>query len=145
MNKKRLILLIIPYVVLLFWIIFLFVQKMSGYNVILPIQGYDPRDLISGHYIQYQIDWKQSDCSQFEGNKCPKNDFCISHRWGRQCRFYVSEKYAGKLDKLFRQRNENLRFEVIYSYQKDKQAMAKELLINGKNWLDFIKENKIDN
>ena len=30
-------------------------QIRSGQSITLPIQGYDPRDLLSGHYLQYKI------------------------------------------------------------------------------------------
>ena len=29
----------------------------SGVEVILPISGYDPRDLLAGHYLTYRIDY----------------------------------------------------------------------------------------
>ena len=29
----------------------------AGNRVILPIQGFDPRDLLSGHYLIYTIDY----------------------------------------------------------------------------------------
>lgn len=142
MNKKRLLLLSSPFICLLVWIVFIFCQSF-GQDVILPIRGYDPRDLISGHYIRYQIDWDKADCSQFESNDCPKNDFCTFHRINRQCRFYIPEKHAEYLDYLFREKNGDLKFEVKYSHQNGKKAIAKKLLINGIEWQKFIKE-KVD-
>jgi hypothetical protein len=32
----------------------------------VPIQGYDPRDLLQGHYVQFQYDWPASDLSDPE-------------------------------------------------------------------------------
>ncbi|WP_367898964.1 GDYXXLXY domain-containing protein [Leptospira sp. WS58.C1] len=40
----------------------------NGKVLILPITGYDPRDLLSGHYLRFQIDRKYSnDVCQGEG------------------------------------------------------------------------------
>ncbi|MBQ9272042.1 MAG: GDYXXLXY domain-containing protein [Alphaproteobacteria bacterium] len=131
----------LPLVCLAIWTIFLAVQQKRGSEVKVAIQGYDPRDLLSGHYIQYQIDWDKTDCTQFVDNVCPKEDFCTDARWGRECRFYVPEKSASELDKLFRKfrsGDENMLFEVVYSYRAKHQAMAKTLLINGKEWRQFL-------
>lgn len=141
MNKKIIIIVLItPFVLLMLWTGSLFATKNSGVDIKLPVMGYDPRDLLSGHYIQYQIDWEKADCSQFEDGICHKDKFCKDARWGRQCRFYVPEEYAGQLDKLFWQRNsEDMIFEVVYSYSKNRKAIAKQLLINNKDWKEMIK------
>ena len=44
-------------------------------EVTVRIAGYDPRDLLSGHYIAYTIDWENTDCGQFENGICPKEAF----------------------------------------------------------------------
>lgn len=125
----------IPFVCLVIWTIALSWQRNNGQEVKVAVMGYDPRDLLSGHYIQYQIDWTRTDCSQFEANRCPEKDFCKEARWGRQCRFYIPENKARDLDKLFRQRNDtDMKFEILYSYQPGQKAVAKQLLINGQDW-----------
>lgn len=32
-------------------------QAQQGQDWLVPIQGYDPRDLLRGHYVQYRYDW----------------------------------------------------------------------------------------
>lgn len=32
-------------------------QAQQGQEWLIPIQGYDPRDLLRGHYVQYRYDW----------------------------------------------------------------------------------------
>lgn len=32
----------------------------------VPIQGYDPRDLLQGHYVQFQYDWPWNRASTFD-------------------------------------------------------------------------------
>jgi len=138
MNKKYywLIAFAIPLICLIGWSISLSIEQKSGQEVRLPITGYDPRDVLSGHYIQYKIDWKRADCTQFPNGRCPdKNLFCKEARWGQQCRFYIPEENAHHLDDIFRARNKTQDvFEVVYSYRPGRKAMAKQLLINGKDW-----------
>lgn len=140
-NKIWIALFWLPLIALAIWALSLAQQRASGYDVKVAVEGYDPRDLLSGHYIQYQINWEKTDCSQFTDSVCPKEDFCIDARWGRQCRFYVPENAAPQLDKLFQEfrsgNKNNLNFEVLYSYKKGRQAIAKQLLINGKDWHEF--------
>ena len=143
MNKKVLAsLLYFPLIALCAWTASLYVRQAAGRDVIVAIQGYDPRDLLSGHYIQYTIDWNRTDCAQFPNGVCPRKEFCKEARWGRQCRFYIPEANAKELDSLFRRRNStNMVFEVIYSYKKGSEPMAKQLLINGKDWRESLKKN----
>lgn len=134
MNKKLWIAaLVFPWVCLLVWTLSLTVQRFRGSEVTVRVMGYDPRDLLSGHYIAYEIDWEHTDCTQFANGSCPREEFCKEARWGRQCRFYVPETQAQRLDKLFRQSSAN-RFEVIYAYKPGQTPIAKQLLINGKDW-----------
>ena len=32
-------------------------MAQQGQDWLIPIRGYDPRDLLRGHYVQYQYDW----------------------------------------------------------------------------------------
>ena len=40
-------------------------QIAMGVEVKVRIQGYDPRDLLAGHYIRYSIDWSKTYCTHF--------------------------------------------------------------------------------
>lgn len=136
------VLLVLPWICLVTWTLLLAHQRANGDEVIVSITGYDPRDLLSGRYIAYQVDWDKTDCQQFENGICPKKNFCREGRWGEQCRFYIPEKQADQLDYLFRNRSQkDLHFEVVYSYQKNKAPIAKKLLINGADWQIYLAEN----
>ena len=141
MNKKLLAgILSIPFIVLIIWISYLFYLRSTGTDIVVAIQGYDPRDLLSGHYIQYTINWSQTDCSQFPGKACRPNEFCHKATWGRQCRFYIPEEYAERLDDLFRNRwSGGHQFQVVYSYNPKRAPLAKQLLIDGKDWTEALK------
>lgn len=142
-----LIFLAIPWFCLLGWTIYLNATKNSGADITVAISGYDPRELLAGHYIAYIIDWKNTDCSQFPENICPKKrNFCkeiFTHR-SRQCRFYVPEKDAKNLDNLLQNQNQNnLKFEIVYSYKKGRTPIAKKLLINGNDWHEYVAGQKL--
>lgn len=142
MNKKFLILaLSFPFIALIVWTISLYIQQSTGTEIKVAVMGYDPRDLLSGHYIRYTIDWEKTDCSQFPNGICPKDEFCKQSRFKNQCRFYIPERHAEKLDRLFSRRDDRTAiFEVIYSYQAGREPLTKKLLINGKDWRESLKK-----
>jgi len=35
--------------------------RLHGAEIVLPVRGYDPRDLLSGHYLIYSVDYGISD------------------------------------------------------------------------------------
>lgn len=133
--------LLFPLVVLGCWVVFLSAKVLFMPEVKVQISGYDPRDLLSGHYIAYTINWDKTDCSQFENNQCPKDEFdayAVNEYWGKQHRFYVSEHYADELDGLLRFNTENHVFEVVYKYRAKIKPVARQLLIDGKPWQEMI-------
>lgn len=59
--KKQILLLSIPLVIIIFYIFyhyFKFIQ--SNELVYFPITGYDPRNILSGHYIQFKVQQNQN-------------------------------------------------------------------------------------
>lgn len=49
--------LLLPLVVLGFSWAATYRLAQQGQEWLIPIRGYDPRDLLRGHYVQYQYDW----------------------------------------------------------------------------------------
>ncbi|MBP5615193.1 MAG: GDYXXLXY domain-containing protein [Alphaproteobacteria bacterium] len=136
--------LILPVICLLAWVIYLSTERQTGRDVTVVITGYDPRDLLGGRYIAYQIDWKKTDCTQFKGNICPKHRFCHEAKWGRRCRFYVPQDKAAFLDKVFRNTSKTGDiFEVVYTYHEHRLPLAKTLLINGKDWHEYQSQSNV--
>lgn len=39
----------------------------QGTDWLVPVTGYDPRDLLRGHYVQFSYDWPGLDSETFEG------------------------------------------------------------------------------
>ncbi len=51
----------------------------AGVEVILPIAGYDPRDLLSGHYLIYRLDLPEETCPASEPDRDPVY-LCVDKR-----------------------------------------------------------------
>jgi len=148
MKKKYLLLiLLVPVICLFLWGCFLEYTKNSGQKILVSVKGYDPRDLLSGQYIQYVIDWDKTDLTQFNNKTFTQQDFIKSLN-KKSLRFYVSEKYSKQLDSILSQNTtfnfminglqEKYKVEVIYSYKKGNHPIATHLLINGENYQTFL-------
>jgi len=46
-----------PILVMMGWVVSLVIALSRSTEVTLPIRGYDPRDLLRGHYLQYTVDY----------------------------------------------------------------------------------------
>ena len=134
----------LPFFLLLAWAVGLHYQMMTMSEVTLPITGYDPRDLLAGHYIRYQIDWNKADCQQFDNNICPKEAF-QNGRQKNMHRFYIPESQAHALNTAFitgMHNGKKLSFSIVYAYKNGVRPIPKRLLINGKDWQETITNNK---
>ena len=141
-NKLLLILLLLPVVCLFVWNCFLWYDKDSGTEITVRILGYDPRDLLSGHYIRYRIDWDNTNIEQFNNKSFTKQNFIDSLN-RKSLRFYVPEKHARYLDKILMESSnikeeDRKRIEIIYSYKKGKHPIATKLLVDGKNYKEIL-------
>ncbi len=141
-NKTLFFILLLPVICLFVWNCFLWYTKDSGAEITVPVMGYDPRDLLSGHYIRYRIDWDEADLKQFEDKFFTKDEFVDSLNKSSY-RFYVSEKHAKYLEKLLMEswdvkEEDKKKIEVVYSYKKGKHPIAKKLLVNGQPYQKII-------
>lgn len=59
MNRS-IVAVLIPVVVLIGWCLWLESRAVTGTAVQLPITGYDPRDLLSGHFMRYRLELGES-------------------------------------------------------------------------------------
>ncbi len=126
-----------------------------GQEIILPITGYDPRDLLSGHYLIYEIDYgvagicstntgKQAgyvcleprtfsysapeDCGKLIRGECTDGRFEAGIE-----RFYVPEARARELEELIRSKAAS----IVLSLPRSGQAQVKDLLLDGASWKDL--------
>lgn len=124
MSKIKTLILLIPFIGMCCWVFYYAHFIKNATEVVLPITGYDPRNLLSGHYIEFQINWVQANCHQSDWNGiCPKNDFRGVNR------YYVPENQAHKLERLIN--NNQYQAEILFAYEPGVRPIAKELLIDG--------------
>ncbi len=135
-------------------------QRIHGETVILPIKGFDPRDLLSGHYLLYRIDFgitENSDCptSDISASLClePERRVYPADELPENCtqfirgncddkahfvsgleRFYVPEQYADLLDKQVRDNAGKL----VVSVDHAGNAGIIDLLINNQPWKEML-------
>lgn len=149
--------LLLPAIFFALWIARLSLQSNRGQEIVLAIKGYDPRSMLSGHYIQYQVDWDLTPQKSIQvlndslkmGIKKTCNDenppkcFFDLQKWysvmGRFQRFYVPEIDADRLNRLLIADN-GLRFDVVFAVQFGRRPVAQKLLINGIDWRQFLNE-----
>lgn len=156
-NAKKMVLvaLLFPIVVLAILIGYRQFVWSFGKEIVLPISGYDPRDLLSGHYLRYQVEYGinnicsgvsltqkgyvcldpkffsyevQTECKRFIQGVCNHGRFEAGFE-----RFYVPENKALSLEKIIRERKAS----VVLSVTSDGQAQVKQLLIEGQPWTEF--------
>lgn len=130
-NKFLAAALALPLIFLLLWLIFLQV-KASGPTVVVAMRGYDPRDLLSGHYLRLQPDWEKTDCTQFSDQICPREAFADHYR------YYLPETAAPILEK--QQDEGQADFAIRFYYKVGEEPFIKELLLNGQPWQRQFKQ-----
>jgi uncharacterized membrane-anchored protein len=150
-RKLLLVTLMIPILALLALTLFKSSNFFMGHEVELPIVGYDPRDLLSGHYLVYRVDYGVANlcatpdevlgfvcldnrtfthynpdgCSLFIKGTCKHRRFEAGID-----RFYIPEEKAAMLDQMVRGKQAS----IVISVTGSGYAQVKNLLLNGKPW-----------
>ena len=92
MNKTK-ILLFIPVFVLLGWTLSVQAMISGGTKLDLPVRGYDPRDILAGHYLSVEVDYVAfpSDCKK---DKETKGSERVKDReyWQKQDAFFCADE-----------------------------------------------------
>ncbi len=69
----------LPFLSMGVWVIWLFISLSAGKEAVLPVSGYDPRDLISGHYLTFTVDYPGGNtCSEENYEEEEKSCYCIT-------------------------------------------------------------------
>lgn len=135
-------------------------ERHQGQEVTIPITGFDPRDLLSGHFLTYQLQYgaNNSDCrpegapaimclqpsAQLHVNTTEQPANCDLYIRG-QCvglgrfsanieRFYIPEEYATVLDQKVR----NNQGALVLGVDNKGKATIRDLLIEGKPWKEAV-------
>lgn len=127
-------------------------QLESGKKFTFQVDGYDPRDLLSGHYVMYEVDYGiEINCNRGPNRK--KAMVCLSGEYftfdlTRDCKykiigecrrsrfvagiekFFIAEEHAKELDAVAREGKASIRVSVL----KNGKVGLEALLINGKEW-----------
>lgn len=131
MNKKYLSLagLLLPIVFFIGLIAQLQIAAWDLPIVRVAVRGYDPRDLLSGHYLNLRVDWEKTDCFQFSDNQCPEQRFRSRYV------YYIPETKARPLEKLLTE--PDLDTQLVFSYPSKGLPQVLDLEINGKSWIEY--------
>lgn len=139
-NKKLFAALVFPIAVLAVWTGWLqYNQRAVIRRVTVSVSGYDPRDLLSGHYVNLQPDWKNTDCSQFVDNVCPQKDFKKFYI------YYLPEQDAPFLEKLMQRQKHRPKTDLVFVYGFGKEPVPENLLIDGEDWQTGLQHYKTHN
>lgn len=161
MKKKLIICLAIPIFCLAALTASKAYKEMAGKKFTLDIVGFDPRDLLSGHYLIYRVNYLKDGkrvCSYSDSGK--KKYYCFDNMRSAEksnylsncnykvegtCergrfkvgieRFYIPEEYSVELDKVVRDQ----RGSIIISVNTKGDAQVSNLLINNMDWKDYLK------
>jgi uncharacterized membrane-anchored protein len=61
MNKRALLFVVaLPVAYMALWLVSLVVTVSSAKEITLEVEGYDPRDLLSGHYLTYRVSYGEA-------------------------------------------------------------------------------------
>lgn len=129
-NKIFAVLLFLPVLGMVLCVLWL--KTMTNFSrVEIAVSGYDPRDFFSGNYMNLQLNWSDTDCSQFANDKCPVTDFDVFYH------FYIQQKNSNTLTQKVNAGNVKL----VFSYEHGYEPMIVDLLVDGKSYIDFVKES----
>ncbi len=161
-NKKQISLLLLPIIILILWAIYHEINSNNGTEVTLNITGYDPRDLLSGHYLTYQINYPKiniAQCQEYRSmgevflnldtgeisdtktttdtwlmGRCGHNNFNSGLN-----KFYIPQKYAKELDNILRTGKFPASIKVMIT--NSGKGYVKQLYFDGMPWQQFLENS----
>ena len=132
-KKLLLVFLILPIVFLLAWNLYLEYELKSEKTVVVRMTGYDPKSLLSGHYLYLRPVWGETDCSQFTDAHCPTELFSAVYR------YYLPEFDAQNLDRQLL--SADLKVDMVFILRGRAKPFVKDLLIEDKPWKQWIMQS----
>ncbi len=167
MNKTK-ILLFIPVIILLGWVVSIQTAVSTGTTIVLPVRGFDPRDIFAGRYLAVSVDYGafESECAVKQGKErwkkteaffCPDIQKIVLNkpaecavfikgycRYGRfndnVSRFYIPEKLSRPLEQAVRnpENNPQLRLRV----SRNGRAYPQDLILSDLPFEQWLEKNK---
>ncbi len=166
LNKWLIIALIIPLLSLIILTIYKQTKISFGKTIIIPITGYDPRDLLSGHYLIYRLNYniENHEYNEYEDKEtiylCVKqleknsvkskvvhsladNQDCDTIIKG----YFKRKKFIAGIERFYIPEEHSKILDTIIRKGQGKlvikvdnkgNAAIKDLLINDRPWKDYI-------
>lgn len=169
-NKRKLMAaLVFPLVCLAALAVYKGIKVSTGQRVTIPVKGFDPRDLLSGHYLVYRLDLDT-------GNACSKKSrprellVCLNRKpdgslSSRPLGGMFIDRYRDKCDVILRGKCRHREFvagvekffipevhagkldvvvrkgkgKVVLSVDYQGRASVVDLLINDRPWRDYVR------
>ena len=166
-NKKLLLVVMIPFILLCLLVARAEYHLSIGTQWDFAITGYDPRDLLRGHYLRFRVayDWQESQnecngrtscsyCLTDVGKQTPKVQIVDTHI-AKQCdgfmqyddlqeplnRFYIPETQARLAEDLLRQARIDNTAYLRLSINKKGTPRIVDLLIDGRPLEELLEES----
>lgn len=161
--------LLLPIVVLLIYAGMKEVHLRHGFEVVFPIEGFDPRDILSGHYLTYRVDYgiitecwsdtwgdrsvhpcvcvltsERKPKTEFFGDCPARRSQCVAVIQG-ECR---NSRFESDIERFYIPENKagvldqvvrNKKGEIVLSVSAEGKPLLKDLLIDGKSWREYQK------
>ncbi len=168
LNKKLAAALAVPIIFLALLCAYKAFKVMAGKKIIVPITGFDPRDILSGHYLTYRLkldagdacqgtDWDRDNislCLALDGGGTVIGSVPMYHDDDENlCDALLSGKCSGGsfvagIERFYIPENESAALDravrsgegsLVVSVDRKGKAAVKELLINGKPWREAVR------
>lgn len=127
--------LVFPIVVLFVWIGWMEYDIRRSSEVRISAEGYDPRSLISGHYLSLRLNWQKTDCRQFPQHVCERSRFDSVYK------YYLPEDDAQYMDTFILQaerENKEVNIELVFAVRAGQRPYLKNMLVNGQPWKQWL-------
>jgi uncharacterized membrane-anchored protein len=164
LNKKLAAALAVPIACLALLTAYKGIKVYAGKKIIIPIVGYDPRDLLSGHYLIFRLDLNTDACADYDHEN--ENVFLcltldetdtvtesstlhyLSDDWRDYCHAVLRGRcdrgsYVAGIERFYIPEHESAALDravrtgkgsLVVSVDNSGRASIKELLIDGKPW-----------
>lgn len=94
-NRTLILALVLPWVILLGLFAYNTVARVQAQSWLLPVEGYDPRNLVYGHYVLARFKWPQTEA---ESPGCTGPDCCLCLGAENMIAQPFTLRYASRMD-----------------------------------------------
>lgn len=160
--------LLLPIALLLSNVIHKQLQLIYGKTVSLSVQGFDPRHLLSGHYLVYDVLYdSDNSCADVEVSPQQKLAMCLSPQQHlsdlesieKDCNVYLLGQcecqrergcFKAGIERFYIPDDHALELdkamrtkggELVISVNRKGEAAIKELMIDGQPWLNYVRQS----